>query len=485
MCATKKQSAIYTRTKTAVLALDVTNPRPHDEILIERLELSLKKLGLIMPIIAFDNGVILGGHQRIKTLRKIGEKEVYVNFIKTTQMAERISINMYLNRVIQEIHASNKDIVFEDDAFFEELKTLPDVKNPALVLKDVFFDDMKSFKVTPDKNLVKQEAYLYSKGLRLPVIIDEDNNIVVGKARAFMYRSRGRKAPVLRIKNELAPYVIRSIMGISNKFEFGDVDFLRTSSRRHIISNNISSDLMSIYGKYKPKYHFGIYAEGVKRRLGSNILDFGAGNGKQTALLRQHGVNITLFEPFVPRANQAEEVSILNTLKSYTAILDALDKQEVFTSVIANAVLNSVATKEDIRKVCYLLKFLSLGGTLHGTTRSVFIHQNTGLGFAVEDNTRISSAFGKLKIQNFLNTADLKEYFEVDEIKSKLISQYLYYRIPNRFMTVSWKRLAEAVRMEFDFYYTDRKLNIIDKALDVFYRRALWLQSIGLCELTE
>lgn len=413
----------------------------------------------------------------------MGCKDVYVNFIPLTYMQERITLNMYLNRVIQEICHYKTDIDFESEDFFEQLEKLPVLEKPSLVLSKISTKSVNVSNETPDLSLYTQENYLYSKGVRLPILIDSEGNIIMGKTRSFLYINKGIDAPVLTIKKELVPYIVRALRGISNKFNFDDKDYLRTSSRRHIISNIISDDMQEIYGKYKKNHNMSIYVAGVKKRLGNNILDFGAGNGKQTSLLRQYGLNMTLFEPFTPRASAFDEVSILKTKASYENFLNELSKNKPFTTVIANAVLNSVAIKTDLYKIAYLLRVMAIGGVLKGSTRSKIKHFYRG--FSLDDSTRLTSGMGKLKVQNFIDENQLKDIFKLEDIKTKIIDAYLMYEIKEDCLEVDMNYLNKAIDLEFNFLYTDRRLDYSEQAKDIIGARIRLFASKGLCKILK
>ena len=472
----KTSSAIYTKVPISVLSYDTTNPREVNQNVVDTVLLSLKKFGLVMPIIAFNDGIILGGHQRVKALRSDGQKYVYVNYIKSGFKRERISINMALNRVIQELDYSQTDVNFISDDEKRQINDLDSVDNYALKVGDVQFGDVQF-----SSNLLEMERYLYSRGVRLPVIVDSDLNVIMGKQRAMFYKMNGKKMPYIVIDDERKDLIAKALRGVSNSFDFGDKDYLRSSARRHIVNNMVQTEQV-IYGTYKPRYNFSIYAESVKRKLGNNILDFGAGNGKQTAYLRQLGVKITTFEPFVPTGGVINEVSLLKTRQNYEKFLDELKKNEPFTTVIANAVLNSVPLKEDLYKVCYLLRCFSIGGALDGTTRSILKKDITRSGFHIGDRRRMSIGQGKLKVQNFINKEQLCEYMRVKPDLMRLKGSYLHYRLHEDCMEVSIPYLNECIDVEFGFVYGDRRFDFREQTKEIMLERLKVFEKMGICK---
>lgn len=482
----KKRSAIFFKTAITALSFDTTNPREINKEVVAKVLLSLKKLGLLMPIIAFNDGIILGGHQRIKALRSDNQKFVYVNFLKTSVKAERMTINMALNRVIQEMDYDELNVQPINEHDLEQIRQLEDIDDYTLQLKNVQFGEVRVDNTTVNTNLTLMEKYLYGKGVRLPVIVNEDKKVIIGRQRAMFYMNKGKSVPYIMVDKKREPFVAKAMKGISNKFEFLDKDYLRTSSRRHIINNNISGHRY-LLGEYKPSMNFSIYAESVKRRLGNNILDFGAGNGKQTAYLRQSGVKITTFEPFVPSStiNGESSLSILKTKINYESFLAELSKNEPFTTVVANAVLNSVAIKDDIYKVCYLLRSLAIGGRLLGSTRSINVQDNNKSGFELGERRRLSYGMGKLKVQNFINEEQLLQYMGVIPQKMVLHSNYLYYTVKDECMDVSLSYLDQCIDTEFCFNYGDRVLDYRAETKRIMRLRLSKFQEMNLCKIVE
>ena len=75
------------------------NPRQLSEHDAEHLERSLSKFGLIDKPIITAEGMIIGGHQRVAVLKKMGHKEVEC-FVPDTELAEPDidELNIRLNR---------------------------------------------------------------------------------------------------------------------------------------------------------------------------------------------------------------------------------------------------------------------------------------------------------------------------------------------------------------------------------------------------
>ena len=76
------------------------NPRILTKDQEAQLRISLNKFGLIDKIIINTDGMIIGGHQRKRTLKKLGYKEIEVNVPSRTLTDKEVEeLNIRLNRV--------------------------------------------------------------------------------------------------------------------------------------------------------------------------------------------------------------------------------------------------------------------------------------------------------------------------------------------------------------------------------------------------
>ncbi len=79
---------------------NVKNPRRMDKEQAEALENSIKKFGLCAPIVLNGSGTIIGGHQRVNTMRAMGYEfvDVYVSQSHITQEEEE-ELSILLNKI--------------------------------------------------------------------------------------------------------------------------------------------------------------------------------------------------------------------------------------------------------------------------------------------------------------------------------------------------------------------------------------------------
>ena len=79
------------------------NPRRNDEKRLALAELSLRKLGFLLPIYADEHGEILSGHQRQLVARRMGFPEIPVEYVSEKELGERKAVNVLFNRATNDL----------------------------------------------------------------------------------------------------------------------------------------------------------------------------------------------------------------------------------------------------------------------------------------------------------------------------------------------------------------------------------------------
>lgn len=70
------------------------NPRSITEEDFERLKKQIKELGIYKPLIVNQDNVVLGGNMRLRALRELGIKEVWVSVVETKNEEEMMKYNL-------------------------------------------------------------------------------------------------------------------------------------------------------------------------------------------------------------------------------------------------------------------------------------------------------------------------------------------------------------------------------------------------------
>lgn len=79
------------------------NPRRNDEKRLALTELSLRKLGFLLPIYADESGEILSGHQRHLVASRMGFRQIPVEYVSGKTLGERRAVNVLFNRATNDL----------------------------------------------------------------------------------------------------------------------------------------------------------------------------------------------------------------------------------------------------------------------------------------------------------------------------------------------------------------------------------------------
>lgn len=113
----KRERVLITKLKRAKY-----NPRKISKKELEKLAESIKKYGLVQPIVVNKDYTIIGGHQRVEACRQIGITEVDV-YILSLNTDDEKTLNLALNRISGD---------WDDSALYELLNELAEKNRLAL-----------------------------------------------------------------------------------------------------------------------------------------------------------------------------------------------------------------------------------------------------------------------------------------------------------------------------------------------------------------
>lgn len=161
----RKESIKITFVKVADLKLATYNPRKWDDAKKAKLKESIKRFGLVDPLIANSNpkrkNILIGGHFRLKVAKELGHKDVPVVFVNISDVEKEKELNLRLNKnvgewdlellkefdlsVLLDVGFGDEDLsqIWDDsleteDDNFQEEKELAEIKETDIELGDLF-----------------------------------------------------------------------------------------------------------------------------------------------------------------------------------------------------------------------------------------------------------------------------------------------------------------------------------------------------------
>ena len=490
------------------------NPRKSDHKRLDLLELSLRKLGFVSPIVVDQGGEIISGHQRSFVASRMGVKMVPVTIIPRMSLDERKSLNIVFNRATNDLKrndtcATVNEYVSKFDVVAMGEK-LPDLKPDTPEFYPCMYTKTGDSFELMKKNASKLNQYatnMYSslarKKIELPTVVDEDDNVVNGIGRVSYYaKQKIRPIPICRITNAQAQFANLMLNYLTMDFDiqnrYADTlrhnSFMRTRNTRGgglgcgfykgLWPRLSCEDTMILEGKKKEEW---------VSRFGESIIDFGAGKLNNTRILRESGIQCSAFEPYFIATG--ESISKTESLKIDRKFLEEISDGREFSAIFISSVFNSVPFMADRMAIATICSALSSPETICVCwTQGVNVGNNAAISSNVQSKTAagqitfnidyepnvVLGDFSKLpKVQKYHTNREIFDIFNPvygNIYRMDTIDGYVYMEAKGTRLDVNneeyMKRLREAIEFEFDLPYPDgTRAGLVDEAKAAFSKR--------------
>jgi len=484
------------------------NPRTTDPARLDMIELSLRKLGFLLPIYADADGEILSGHQRLIVARRIGLSKVPVEYTREMELAQRKAVNIAFNRATNDLASADTTASLTSElrsARVQEVaERLPD-KQPN---SPEFYPCLKSARVAIKPLLRVNSArwvkyasvisrMLLHKGILMPIITRPSGLVVNGIGRLEMLAEMKKAtAEIVKISDAEADLAEAMLNLLSMDFSIHERydDLLRYNSFRRArrARSYLGRGFVFATVGAKPAKQFDILNPSHRRRWtaihGEKILDFGAGHLTETRLLQQAGLDVTPFEPY--RLGPDSQIDKAESIHLSRQFLKAVATGKKFSSIFISSVLNSVPFEHDRRQIVTICSALCDGScrlyacassdnqtgwkSLNGKEYINATHQNN-LTFRLdyEDNIQLGDISQTPKVQKYHSRRQFRELFETVfesvEISEQSNNVQAICRRPRAIDPAS---LRAALEFEFDLPYPDgSRMGLVNQAIDAFLKR--------------
>jgi len=490
------------------------NPRKNDEKRLALAELSLRKLGFLLPIYADESGEILSGHQRHLVATRMGFTTIPVEYVKAKDLQERKVINILFNRATNDLQKQDtceiiKKRLYNTDA--EELGgDLPDIEPDS----PESFPCVNALRYMDTVKLAKQnhrafdihtkqlaKALERSIGSTMPIVIGGDNNVINGIGRLQVAAEVGRKVvSCVRVKADQESFASIMLNLLSMDFDvkgtYAD-DLRKNAFRRERTSRAQDADGNETLGDGMFKGLFpkktgrdmlnftGEVLAAWKKYYGTSIVDFGAGKLSDTRALRRGGIAVSAFEPYF--VTMGDKVHKQKSLELINKFLDEIEDGRQFSTVFVSSVFNSIPFMEDRKQVAVILAALAypLGkavcwcqsnkATQFMQTKRKHASGEKMLTFDLdyEPNITLGDISRLPKAQKGHTEEEMREIFspyfrKIDRLE--LIERYWYLEASCPRLDIT--NLAIALDFEFDLPYQDgTRMGMTQRAREAFEHR--------------
>lgn len=484
------------------------NPRLADPKRLDVIELSLRKLGFLLPLYADDNGEILSGHQRHFVATRMGLKRVPVEFCPPMDLNERKALNIAFNRGTNDLQQRDTPASLTDALssynVFEIAKALPDLDQAS----DLFYRCMHLQKLSIDPFLKvnsgrwvnyarNMASMLAKKGIMMPIVATSDYVVIngIGRLQHLAERSKTHIEAVFisdkeaELTNAMLNYLSMDF-DIHNRYK----DMLRYNSFRRArrVRRGLGRGFVFAIIGNKAAADFDVTETESKKRwihhYGQSVLDFGAGHLTETELLRSIGVRVTPFEPY--RLGENEEIDKAESFRVVNEFIKDVQAGIPYSSVFISSVLNSVPFKEDREHIVCICAALCAKHTRlfavassrshadwHSRNGRHMLSSTRGREKAFildyEPGITIGDFSDKPKVQKYHSQQEFyelfKQFFSVVNITEDSVG---VRAICAQVKEVDPARLQKAIEFEFNLPYPDgTRMDMVDNALNVFSKR--------------
>lgn len=325
------------------------NPRAITEEALEKLQYSIKRFGMVKPLIVnASNNVITAGHQRKKAATAIGLEYLPCIRINSPNLQDEILFNLMHNSI-------------------ETSKTTVRLSEFEVNAYHYCPSDKISIDSEPKNVLICSEiTKLMSRyGEWGSVVTDGDGNVILNAEYAYCSKKLGYGVLVYAIPNEDVPEFLEC-MGVEyGKYNFDNLgvktyhQFLAQPKR--LSTDGRQSNTSVLYEKYLiPRL----------QKTDSGI-DIGAGRMAYVKLLKSKGYNMHAYEPslMVKGANKLDMKGIIANLLNAEK---EVKQHGLFDWCVLEAVINSVVD-DDFEKAALTTcnAVLKSTGTLITCTRNI------------------------------------------------------------------------------------------------------------------
>lgn len=386
------------------------NPRKISDESFKKLQESLKKFGIVIPVIINSNNILIAGHQRTKAMKAIGLSETPV-FISKREI-----------NVIDEINFNLRHNMVETN------KSLIKVTDNEVPTDKFYWISPKNIELIKNDNVEKIDyigKLLNRYGQFDSIVLDSENNIIMNSEYAVACKLENKSVLCYKLKKGIEKEFLKYMNVDYGEYNFDNLNiknynqtYLQPSARSQ---KNPTSVLYNDY----------ILPFLKKNKVNKSIFDFGAGKLTYVKLLRKQGVNIYGYEPFYRSKSMPSVINIGASVKMIQLINSYLKKGKLFDLGVCDTVINATINQEYEDCVCTSCNaLLDKDGKMFFATRSVNRHnrenvkKTTGrmgkLRFLDKNNFGVYNIHGVWNITNFHNENTLRKllekYFEKVEV---------------------------------------------------------------------
>lgn len=312
------------------------NPRYLSEEAQEELKRSITELGIIKPIIIRRSDYrIMAGHQRTKTMKLLGYKEVPAFILDNVNSTDEVRFNQLHNYAECEVSEKQPEITVNLPDGVEGFYTVPNAD-----IKMVSKGGNSSYVVDLTKMIMRYGQFANA-------VCDHTGRVIISAVYAKTVKLLGKDLLVYVLpkgKAEMAKDYFSKDYGV---FEYSHLE-----KKTYMQSFAQKMRLREKNGKPCGHTHSTLYEKLVIPYITKDmrILDFGAGQKDYATMLKGNGYHIDAIE-FYHRKDGEDIIDEREIRHDCADICRTLSENGLYDVVVCDSVLNSVNSLEDEKNV--------------------------------------------------------------------------------------------------------------------------------------
>lgn len=414
------------------------NPRKIDDKQINELKKSIKDIGFILPILVNSkNNVIIAGHQRTKTAKLCGLKEVPVMFVDEIVFGDEIKFNQIHNGIDKSLN--NSPVL---------LKEYP--KEQFIEINNTDFSDKVAF-----ATIVNEICKLILKYGNVLSCVISRNKVIYGCEYIKACKVLNIKVNAYIVNDDKFDKVIYYLNQQYGQYYYGDIE--RKTYVQGLAQLNRSVEKKENLKQNKSVLYTSLVLDYLKTQKDDiSILDFGCGKGAYINSLAKKYENALGLEFY---NNNFKSINISKGNKQIDRLIEYLKNNKDFDVVVCDSVLNSVDSVEAEKSVLTCLNLF--------TNNKLFISGRTLEGVRMgkaKNGNAVKNRLTFLDENNFTSTyREGQWYFQHFHDKKQLIG--MLEERGFKILKINWNKYGATFQVEAQKIKTLSKDDYI-KAVD-------------------
>jgi ParB family chromosome partitioning protein len=421
------------------------NPREISSDAFEWLKYSVKKFGIVKPVIINGaDGTLTAGHQRTKAMKAVGITHLPAMRLPSVNRHDEINFNLQHNKIEE-----NKSIV--------KIKSAENLPFGFSIIKSSQIEVINF----DNSAIIQTIAKLLAKyGEWGSVVIDEEGNVIENSEYACATKTLQMDLVVYKMENSLVKEfleIMRKDYGEYKYENLGIKPYNQTHCQMHRLTSGVRSNSSTTYEN--------LVLPNLKK--GQRLVDFGAGEQAYAKMLKSKGFPAFAYEPH-PKVKGSVSFDIPLVVQMIRAIQKDVATNGLYDVVVLDSVINSITSQDFehyVMTVCNAL--CAKNGVFYSGTRamekcikqeSVKVATSSHRYIEFFDKNNFTAAFrqGVWTLQK-LHTKEsfialLSKYFEFVEVDTKQGNSmhHAYCHTPKMLPMEYYKK---ALTIEFNMEY--------------------------------